>query len=209
MQRKSIQSKNLLLAFRRMSDGAWMDIIKLYENHQIEVERLDLDAELEIKHLYLEALHEIKDYQVLILASSLFVPLTLDSELNPELGRHYFEDALYWKSNAQIKLMDYENAAHTLRQLVKMNPREKVYQQRLLRCLFIMKPDYVRTMRAVSVFLFFAAAIVVLLEIFIINTFYFQYLEIVQYLRSGLFVSALLFLSLGDVWHWLGCRREM
>ncbi|MGB1216846.1 MAG: hypothetical protein ACPG5P_03165, partial [Saprospiraceae bacterium] len=154
MQRKSIYSKNLLFAFRRLPERAWMDIIKLYENHQDEIENLLLESELEIKHQYLEALHEIKDYQVLVIASGSFIPLTLDSEINSELGRLYLEDGLYWKSNAQIKLMDYENAAHTLGQLVRMSPEEKIYSQRLLRCLFIMKPNYVRNMRAISIVLF-------------------------------------------------------
>lgn len=183
-----------------------MDIAKLYESKQEEIMLLSAERRLDILHMYIESLFELRDFYKMKKEVDVLLYLSLSEEIPVEYGKLYYEDALFWKAKASLELMEYDESQHILEQLRKINPKKKEYRSTLLKCLFKNKPDYVRTFRAITILLFLVAAIVILFEILIIQSFFMEILDYVRYFRNGLFFSALGLVGMTEIVYWLYCE---
>ncbi len=166
---------------------------------------LPLSQNLEILHAYLEALYEVRDNVRLVEKSPFMIAAALSEEIPVTLGRAYYRDALYWKAIGLMHLMKYDESQHILWELIRMKPRRMEYRKKLFRCLFFDKPSWNRVLKAISIVLFFSAAIVILFEILIVDAFYHQYIGIFTVARSTMFIGALVAWGSAEMIHAVKC----
>ena len=201
--RKSLISSNVYVAFRSLPKKGWTDIIKLYESKLEDIDLLSSAKRLDILDMYLEALHEIKDFRKLKKEVEHLIYLSLSEEIPVEIGLPYYQAALYWKADACFQMREYKEAQHILEQLVRMNPQNSLYSRKLVKCFYWDKPSYIYRFRALTILLFFMAVIVIIIEFLIIKPFFNEYSAFIMTLRSGLFLSALGILGAIEILHWL------
>lgn len=194
---------NIYTAFRKVPQKSWMNIVKLYEENRKDIALLTPHKRLDVLHMYVEALHELEAASKVEEEVTDLIYLSLSEEIPPSEGRLFYEDALYWKACAALHLMKYKESQHILRELVNMRPSETRYSKRLCSCFFKNKPLYVQRVKAFSVVLFILAALVVIIEMLVIDTFYPKWSLSVEWVRSSLFVLALLGVALAESYNWL------
>ncbi len=205
----SVLSSSVYIAFRSIPKKGWNEVIKLYETKSVQVALLPTPKRLDVLHMYVESLHEIKDYLKLQEVVGELIMLSLSDEIPVDVGRPYYEDALFWKADASLNLMSYKESTNILQQLIRLNPRERMYARKLVRATYNDKPNYVRKFKAVAVVLFFLSAAVILLEIMIVKPFYGMHTASVEWLRNMLFLSALGTVASVELFHWLNCELKV
>ncbi|MGK0388853.1 MAG: tetratricopeptide (TPR) repeat protein [Maribacter sp.] len=200
--KKSVISSNVYVAFRSLPKKGWTDIIKLYESKQEDINLLSSAKRLDILDMYLEALHEIKDFKKLKKEVQCLIYLSLSEEIPVEIGLPYYQAALFWKADACFQMREYKEAQYILEQIIRMNPNNTLYSGKLVKCFYWDKPNYIYRFRAFSILLFFLAAAVIIIEFLIIKPFYSEYSAFIMMLRSGLFLSALGIVGAIEMLHW-------
>lgn len=184
-------------------------MIRLYDRKREEVTLLSIPRQLDILHMYIEALYEVRNFRKLKREVHPLIYLSLSEEIPVEVGRPYYEDALFWKANASLELMEYKDARHILEQLIRINPKKKEYRRSLVRCLYLDKPNYIRQLRAFSVLLFLVSALLAITEILIFRNFYTEHLALTELLRNGMFIAALVIVFGAELIHWLLCEYKV
>jgi tetratricopeptide (TPR) repeat protein len=207
--RKSIISSNVYVAFRSLPKKGWIDIIKLYESKQEDIDLLSSAKRLDILDMYLEALYEIKDFRKLKKEVEHMIYLSLSEEIPVEIGLPYYQAALFWKADTCFQMREYKESQHILEQLIRMNPNNTLYSSKLVKCFYWDKPSYIYRFRALTILLFFLAAIVIIIEFLIIKPFYNEYSAFIMSLRSCLFLSALGIVGAIEILHWLCCEWKV
>lgn len=192
---------DVYVAFRKIPKKSWRDIVQLYEDREDEVELLSIERQLEVLYLYIESLHELEYAQKLNNKVCPLIELSLSESIEVEEGLYYFEKALFWKACALLRLMKYKESQHILKQLVSMNPTDKSYRKHLWLSFFKDKPLYVQHCKTLAMIMFFLAAFIIIVEILLINTFYTVWSVSVEWLRSVLFVAALLLVGTAESCH--------
>ncbi len=206
---KSTISYQTYTAFKNIPKRAWSEIIQFYERNEENLYHLSEPKRLDMLHVYLEALYEIQDSKRVVDVSPEMISAALAEEIPIEQGRQYYEDALFWKAASLIRLMEYKESSYILKELVKMNPKDKRYSNHLFFSLFFNKPRWIQISKAVSILFFLVAAIVALFEILIVGTFYKEYLEMVQWLRTAIFFIALGLVLTMELIHGFKCWMQL
>ncbi len=187
--------------FRELHPEAWYRIIRFYESRCLEMESLPVSEHLRICDSYAEALYRIGDHTKLLEVTDSLIDMSMEGTLSPEYSREIFQRALLRKSNVHIRLLEYSKAEKILHQLVNMNPENRKHRWQLSKCKFMTKPNWIRKARACSILCFLISALVILIEILVIQLTYPEYLDFAIALRVGLFALGLGILIFSEVIH--------
>lgn len=207
--RKSAISSNVYVAFRSLPKKGWSEVVRLFENKREEITLLSIPKQLDILHMYVESLFELKGHRQIKEEVDQLIYLSLSEEIPVQVGRPYYEDALFWKANAAMHLMEYKESRHILEQLIRINPERKECARKLVKCMYWDKPGYISHFKACAVLLFFISALVIIIEILVIKSFYYNQLETVMLIRNILFMSALSIVGLVELIHWAWCEWKV
>jgi hypothetical protein len=116
-------------------------------------------------------------------------------------GEDVYEKLLFRKAAAHYHLLELTLAENVLWELLKINPENQTASYLLKRCILRSEPSYLRSTKAISIFLFLLSAIVIGIELLVVRPFFDQYAQQVELVRISIFIFALALLVLSDGWH--------
>ncbi len=188
-------------AFKNIEEGEHHTMIRFYEEHEKVIEQLEDDQYFELMNYYLKSLFYVSAYRKFISKVDEAIEFCIIYNIDAFEGEDVFQHLLFKKAAAYYQLMEDEKAIHVLEELVKINPHIPIYQRFLRKCLRRHNPRLIQNTRALGIFLFLSAAIVICVEILFVRNFYKNAVDSVEFGRNLLFIAGVLFLAGGELFH--------
>lgn len=149
-------------------------IIRMYEEREQEIGRLDVVEHFEITVLYVDALFETGAYREHQLMVDLVIHASIRHDIRYVPGREeeMFEYQLFRKAASAYRIGEFATAEHVLRELIRMRPGREVYFRFLRTTLFRRKSGTLQFGRAACIFCMLLTALVVTVNLLVIQSFY-------------------------------------
>ena len=181
----SIQSTStkLYLSFKEIEEGEYHTIIRFYEAQTAAIARLSFERHFEILVDYTNALFEVGTYDKHLVAANQVIQLSIKQNIQFYRGEDIYFKSLYQKAASHYNRLEYDEAIHILKELIKMAPHHELSIQFLKKCLNHSQPRYIKVARATSIFLFLGAAVITATEVMYIHPFSPSYTDSFEQLR--------------------------
>lgn len=185
-------SSKLYRAFKDIDGSAYHTLIRFYESKTTQIAQLAFPKYFEILVDYTNALFEVGAYSKHLEEVEQVIRISIANNIQFYKGEDIYFKSLFQKAAAHFNLLEYQQSEYILKELIKIAPYNTLPIRFLKKCKENKRPKYIKTGRALSIVLFFLAALVAAIEVIIIypfrpkNTFIFENLWI-GILGFGLF----------------------
>lgn len=204
------QPSSLFKNFREIPLSQHFAIIRFVELNAPDIEYLGVEERMVIWSYYVDALFEeggmelkfVEYAQQLLEDSILFNIQFVD-------GRDIYLRTLYQKSIAHLRLGESEQATNIAIQLLRLSPKQVVYQSLVRDCLLIVRPSWVRASWAMGLGLIIMGILTSFVNMFFIELVYNNYT--IKFTQAALlmFVMGSLALALGLASHYYFVSRRV
>ncbi len=159
--------------------------VKFYNEEIKNQPSLDYYEHLELRIDYTITVFEIGKYEKYLYLVDDVIEIVMEENIFHINGEDAFQTLLFKKAAAHFNLNEYENAIIILEQLKRINPKEQLYKFLLNQA--IKKENLSRkkhVLRPITIFLLLTSLFLIIIDIFIIDAFYYQYHESTLILAS-------------------------
>ena len=185
--------------FQEIDATAYRRIVRFYESREDRVEQLEFEECFDLQVSYCKALFEIGAYQRHLRVADRILETSILQGVQRWNGRDIFLDTLFDKAASHHNRLEFREAEHVLRELLKLQPDNREVIDFLRRNGRRQRSAFVQHSRAVSMALFLAAAVVICVEMLFVRTLYGMYEPLVQAVRNTIFGTGLLVLVGSDL----------
>lgn len=202
------QHSDIYQTFKEIESGQYRTIIRFYEEYRKEINTLDFEEFFELNTAYVLSLFEIGAYESFLVGAEPIIEDSVLHNIKFFRGRDIFQELLFKKAKSHFYILQYNEAAYVLKELIKMRPDESAYVKLLKKTMSCKKPAYVSNTRAISVFVFIVTTVVIAAEVLVIRNFWSIYATKFEIARNSLFVIGLLILAGGDLAHYFQVNKR-
>ncbi|NJL73739.1 MAG: hypothetical protein HC892_00595 [Saprospiraceae bacterium] len=161
---------------------------------------MEFEEYFEIAVIYSHAVFEIGAYAKYMRYANELLVVSIDNNVQFFQGKDIFCQILFKKAAAHYNLMEYQAAAHVLKELIKIDPNYGDAIILLKRVTRKSKTVFIKTYRAIAVSLFLIAALVIAFELILVQSFWSSYRDMVAISRIAIFSLGLVVLILCDLY---------
>ncbi|MCB0568673.1 MAG: hypothetical protein KDC66_02870 [Phaeodactylibacter sp.] len=195
--------------FKEIEPVDYRRIIRFYEEREELIQKLDHEECFELLAAYVNALFEVGAYQKHLLMVDVAIEMAIHHNIGRYQGEDIFHKLLFRKAASLYNRMEYERAEYILRELVRIEPRNRDAVQFLKKCLRRQEPSFVGTAKAGSILLFMLSAFIISLEVLFVRPFYKLYTEPVEAMRTVIFLAGWAVLLGGIALHRFRVERKV
>lgn len=179
---------------RAVDPADYHRIIRMYEEREQEIGRLDVLENFELTVHYVDALFETGAYRQHQLMVDLVIHASIRYDIRYVPGREeeIYEYQLFRKAASAFRIQDYATAEHVLRELIRMRPRRDVYVRFLRTTLFRQQTEVLQFGRATCILCMLLTALVVTINLLIVQNFYPEYAALATRLSFYVFAGGML-----------------
>lgn len=176
-------STKLYRDFKEIEEGDYHTIIRFYERKKVAITRLDFNYFFEMLVDYANALFEVGAYEKHLGIANQVIQLSIEQNIQFYRGEDIYFKSLYQKAASHYNRLEYDEAIHILKELIKIAPHHGLPIQFLKKCLNHSQPRYIKIARAASIVLFLGAAVITAIEVMYIHPFLPTYTDSFEQLR--------------------------
>jgi tetratricopeptide (TPR) repeat protein len=205
--KKTIRSQ-ILRDFLEIEEKAFHQRIRFYESHEREIVGLRQKEIFLLKEGYADALFQVGAYKKHLSMVDELIEECMNHNIRFFKGEDIFQGLLFRKAASLFQIRKTREAIHILRELIRINPAYRDPARFLARCYRRQRPNWLGWLRAASVVLFILTAVVIALEMLMVNPLFPEMTSDVQMVRNSTFFLGVIALVGGEVWHRLECRSK-
>ncbi|MFT6357007.1 MAG: hypothetical protein ACJAYJ_001220 [Saprospiraceae bacterium] len=206
---KSTYHTKVYRDFKEIEIGEYRAITSYYDEHEQKIRELDFQEYFEILVVFVDSLFQLGKYQKHLLMVDVAIEASVMNNVKMHQETDIFHKLLFQKAASCYHTFDLERADHILRELIKMNPKDRLSLLFLKKCLRRKQPDFIAKSRAISIFLLLATAVVICADVLIISNFFHTIHGETAILRNILFGTAMGALIGGELWHRWKVNKEV
>ncbi len=169
--------------FKSIPSDQYRERVRFFDDHAQELSQLEYHIWVDIKYCYIQALFEIGNYhKLLLLVDKLIEEIVID---NIEIAdvEDPFEELLYKKAASQYNIDHHHKASDLLMQLIKINPREEIYQQLYKKSRHAVPTEKALRIKSISLLLLILVVPLLVIELLVVNTLFPFYNDIFMWFR--------------------------
>lgn len=168
-------------------------IIRMYEEKEQEIGRLDVEEHFELTVYYSDALFSTGAYRQHLMMVDLVIQASMRYNLMVVGGVEgdVFEHLLFRKAVSAYRLRDYSTAEHVARELVRINPGREIYVRFLRIVLFRSQHGMLQFGRGGFIFCLLLTAAAIVVQLLVLQPFYPDRAVQAQLLVLSLFVGGI------------------
>ena len=188
-------------AFKAIEDKEHLSIVRFYESYEEDIPQLNFTEYFELLISYTNALFEIGAYQLHTRVVDTAIQHSILNNIKFYNGQDIYTELLFKKAASCYNLMEYDQAEHILRELVKITPYNEMVQRFLKKCLKRKHPEYLKNARGLAILFLLATALVVAVELIIVRNLLPSYISLFENIRILTFISSLILIIGSTVLH--------
>ena len=196
--------------FKSIEAADYHGIARYYERFEQDIHQLDFDEYFDCLASYTQALFEIGDHRKHLVMCDFLLETIIIQNVETWGGEDLYAKTLLAKATSLYYLQEYEQSAHILQELIKINPEYSDAPKKLWeKCMLRQKPGWLMQIRAWGVGILLFTAMFIAFEIFVVSPFFSEHHAAVQLAHNFLLILGILILFTGELRHvWL-CRRTV
>lgn len=187
--------------FKSIDSSEHLSIVRFYEAYEKDIPQLNFSEYFELLVSYSSALFEIGAYQSHVKIVDTAIQLSIINNIKFYNGQDIYTELLFKKAASCYNLMEYDQAEHILRELVKIMPYNEIVHQFLKKCLSKKLPEYLKNARGLSILLFLATALIIAIELLFIRTLMTEYVSLFEIIRNSTFAASIVLLFGSAIFH--------
>jgi hypothetical protein len=196
-----VQRLRLYRNFKALAANDFYGIVRYYEQQEEGIRHLDFDEYFDCTYAYTNALFETADHGRHVVMCDHVLELIIMENIETWGGQDVYTHTLFRKACSQFELQDTRQAGHTLRELIKIDPDNKIYQRQWRLCLQSEKPQWLMKTRAASVGVLLFSAVFIAFEFFVIAPFFPTFLQYAIWTHNTLLATGVGILAAGEFGH--------
>ncbi|MFK8163362.1 MAG: hypothetical protein AB8H12_12945 [Lewinella sp.] len=171
-----MQARHYSQTYRRLRDldpEDYQRIIRMYEEREDEIGRLDVLENFELTVYYVNALFATGAYRQHLMMVDLVIEGSIRHNIREveDIGGDVFEYLLFQKGASAYRLCDFTTTTHIARELIRINP-DRVHYTRFLRiALFKSRPGLLQLGRASFILCILLSAFMVTVNLIVVANF--------------------------------------
>jgi len=197
----STYTSKIYKEFKSIETNEHLSVVRFYESYETEILTLNFTEYFELLISYIDALFEIGAYQSHRRVVDTAIQMSILHNIKFYNGKDIYIELLFKKAASCYNLMEYNQAEHILRELVKITPYNEMVQRFLKKCLRRKHPEYLKNARGLSILLLLGTALVVAVELVVVRTLLVDYVSLFETIRNSMFVLAVVILVGSLVFH--------
>jgi hypothetical protein len=194
--------------FKALETNDFHGMVRYYEQFEDGIRSLDFEEYFDCSLVYTEALFQTGDHGKHVVMCDHLLETVIMHNIEYWGGEDLYAHLLFKKAASLYHLHEFPKAEHILRELVKINPWQRLPIRFLKTCLIRQRPSWLQKTRAATVVLVLATALVIALEIFVIKPFFSEWYSFSLIFHNVLFGSGIAVLTGGESVHIIKCTRE-
>lgn len=187
--------------FKAIEGQEHLSVVRFYEAYEKDIPHLAFSEYFELLVAYVDALFEVGAYHSHLKMVDIALETSILQNIKFYNGKDIFAELLFKKAASCYNLMEYKNAEHVLRELIKINPYQELADRFLKKCLRQQKPKYLRNAQASTILIFLLTALTIAVEIIFVRSFYPQYALLIESVRTSMFFLAIVILLGSDLFN--------
>ncbi len=196
-------------SFQAIDPVAWREIIRFYEAQEQAVRSLPFEWFFDLMAAYTEALFETGAYGKHVLMADAVIEASVMEGVRKWRGQDIYRLTLFRKAASCYHLRRMEEAIHILRELLRMDARDRDARRFLVRCLVERHPAVLRREQALLTASVLVGLTLFLVEMFVIRNFFPGWSGYLWTLAWIGIVTGTGFLAARAGWHRWQCRRAV
>jgi len=195
--------------FKALDSNDFHGIVRYFEQHEDGIRALDFDECFECTLAYTNALYATGQHGKHLVMCSHLLEIIIMHNIESRGGENLYERMLHRKASSHYQLHELEQAEHVWRELIKIDPADRIARRFLEKCLLQQTPGWLMKTRAAGVALSLLAAIVIAVELLIVKSFFEDWLFAFQIGHNVVLGVGVGFFAIGESWHAWRCRRSV
>lgn len=194
--------------FKAIEGADHYGVVRYYERFEDDIRSLDFEEYFDCTVTYANALFETGEHGKHIVMADHLLETVIMQNIETWGGEDIYAKLLFKKAASLFNLEDYPRAEHILRELVKIDPWDRLRVRFLRACLLRQRPTWMPRARAISLLFILLSAVGIAVEIFVVRPFFPDWLAAAQRIYFGFFAVGLLMLAGSEARHALRCFHE-
>ncbi len=186
-------------AFLAIEPTAYKEKIRYIEENFFLLHEIDAEEYFDMMVLYGEALFETGEYHRQAKLADHIIEMAISRNIIMHRDQDVYYETLFRKAASLHNLERIPEAIHILKELIKINPQHESTKLFLINCMIRQKKAAVKPYRETSMVLLLSSAVIIAIELLIVNRFWPEWGSIVELIRNGLFILGVLLLITGEV----------
>lgn len=186
-------------AFLAIDQNAYKEKIRFVEENIFTLRDLDAGAYFDMMVLYGEALFETGEYERQAKLADHILEMSIARNIVMHRDQDVYFETLFKKAASLYNLDRLDEAVHILKELVKINPDHEATKLFLINCFIQQKKAHVRPYRSLSLLLLLSSALVIGVELIVVQNHWPTWITIVELVRNGLFIAGVGLLVAGEI----------
>lgn len=186
--------------FRNINPAEYGAVARFYERNEGQIAALDFEEYVELLIAYTQSLFQLGLYNKHLRMVDIVIELSIIENLREFNGEELYENMLFYKASSYFHLKQYDKAIYILKELLKINPNDKMNIYFLECCFSKENPTTAQKARAFSMALLLLAAIFICIEMLIIRPLFAAWAGNIEIIRNILFISGSLTLAFSFFW---------
>ena len=195
-----MQSQHYSQLYRRLRDldpHDYQRIIRMYEERESEIGRLDVLEHFELTVYYVDALFQTGAFR----QHQLMVDLAIETGIRHNIvavqgiSGDIFQHLLFHKAAAAFRLRRFDVAIHVARELVRIDAGRELYFRLLRAALFKEQTTTLQLGRAGFIFCILLAAFLITINLLVVTNFYPMFVGSVKFVIATVFALGVICLG--------------
>jgi tetratricopeptide (TPR) repeat protein len=185
------------------------EIIAFFEENKKQIQYLEEEAYAEIYYFYGKSLFETGSYSTFLDCVDHVVEFIIDCNIFEIRGENAYMELLFNKAATLYHLGRDNAASKILLELLKMdsnNQYVRFFLKKLHRRQFV---KFRQILRSLAIASLLGSALIIFIEILVVESFFQEWLFYVEWARSFLFVFALVLLTCGELYTFLSAHFKV
>jgi len=187
------------LKYYSIEKDAYRDRVRFYEENFPAIEHLDYSEKIEIDIDYCLCLFELGRYARVLQRIDQLIETIISENIYEYMGMNIFNELLFRKAACYYNLQKIEACKNVLKQLIKIEPKNKVANSLYALCLRNSQSDLNIALGALTNVSILMAISITIVIILLIDPFYDEYVLPFYWIRNGCLVVALLNIIFGEI----------
>lgn len=178
----------LFRSFAAIDPEDYQRLIRTYEELEEELGRLDAEEHFELTVRYVDALFATGAYRRHLLMVDLVIHASIERNIKEFAGEDVFARMLFRKAASAYRTHDFGQAQHIAEELIRIYPANSLYRRLLQSILFKQQQRLLQFGRATFIFCILALALVIVVDLLLVQPFYPAEHAAMVWLRDDLFI---------------------
>ncbi|MFK7949383.1 MAG: hypothetical protein AB8G11_17460 [Saprospiraceae bacterium] len=208
LHRKTTYQSPVFTDFETLGRRNYHEIVRFCEQNRSVMEQLNFDEFFIMELAYCNALFQMDMFDKLIKTANHVIELSILNNIQFYEGEDIYHRTLFQKAQAHKLLNQLPEAIHITKELIKMKPISKEYQQFLKMCHTKSETPFLQNLRGYGVLICLISAGLLILNILIIEPFFPMKVDLFNMISvSGLIIGGLSLIGGLSIHHWKAKRK--